>query len=166
MSYSEGDIGGNQGDGLLAYGVAASGSNTGILIGNNIGQNQRNDVELIGTDGLGGCLGAYGWTIQGNNITGSGSKAKNNTYDNIKLTNDCYESLRRLQLRARLGRLWHHRDDFSLTDLTMQVFRSGFLKSDSPGTSRDVGSEAAVEGADGGVRYISPTSADSRACGD
>jgi hypothetical protein len=93
VSYSEGDIGGNQGDGLLAYGVAASGSNTGILIGNNIGQNQKNDVELIGTDGLGGCLGAYGWTIQGNNITGSGSKAKNNTYDNIKLTNDCYENV-------------------------------------------------------------------------
>lgn len=83
-----GDIGDNQLDGIKAYGTAAVGSNNGVLVGNNIGQNHQNDVNLIGTDGGGGSLGCYGWVITGNAFIGAGAKAANNTYDNIKLT-DC-----------------------------------------------------------------------------
>jgi hypothetical protein len=48
---------------------------------------------------------------------------------------------------SSLGRPWHHRDVSSLTDPTVRISRSGFLKQDSPGTSRHVGSEAAAEDA-------------------
>ena len=83
--------------------------------------------------------------------------------DGLKVFLGC---VRRFQLRARLGRPWHHREVSSLTDPTVQISRSGFLKQDSPGTPRNAESEAAAEDADEGVQYISPTSAGSLACGD
>ncbi len=45
-----------------------------------------------------------------------------------------------------------HREVSSLTDPNVRISRSGFLKQDSPGTSRDVESEAAAEDVDEGVR--------------
>ena len=54
----------------------------------------------------------------------------------------------------------------SLTDPTVQISRSGFLKQDSPGTSRDVESEVTAKDTDEGVVCISPTSSGSLACGD
>ena len=42
----------------------------------------------------------------------------------------------RFQLRARLGPPWHHRDGSPLTDPTVQISRSGFLKRDSRLKSR------------------------------
>jgi hypothetical protein len=65
-----------------------------------------------------------------------------------------------------LGPPWHHRDSSSLTDPTVQISRSGFLKQDSPGTSRDVESEAIVKDTYEGVVCISPKSSGSLACVD
>ena len=75
-------------------------------------------------------------------------------------------SVRRFQLRARLGPPWHHRDGSSLTDPTVQISRSGFLKQDSPVMSRHGESEAAATDDGVGARYIAPTSAGFRACDD
>jgi hypothetical protein len=72
--------------------------------------------------------------------------------------------VRRFQLRGRLVRPWHHRDVSSLTDLTVQISRSGFLKRDSPVTSGHCRSEAAATDDVEGARYISPTSIPLEAC--
>jgi hypothetical protein len=74
--------------------------------------------------------------------------------------------VRRFQLRARLGPPWHPRDVSSLTDPTVQISRSGFLKQVSPITSRHVGSVAAATDDVEGARYIAPASIGFRACGD
>ena len=54
----------------------------------------------------------------------------------------------------------------SLTDPTVQISRSGFLKQDSPVASMDVESEVTVKDTDEGVVCIAPTSSGSLACGD
>src|SRR5437588_6357938 len=55
--------------------------------------------------------------------------------------------VRRFQLRARLGPPWHHRDLLPHRP-TVQISRSGFLKQDSPGTSRDVEFEVTAKDTD------------------
>src|SRR5712692_8115073 len=74
--------------------------------------------------------------------------------------------VRRFQLRARLGPPWPHRESSSLTDPTVQISRSGFLKQDSPVTSRHGESEAAATDDVVGARYIAPTSTGFRVCDD
>src|SRR6202011_2150378 len=66
----------------------------------------------------------------------------------------------------RLSPPGRDRDTFSLTDLTVQISRSGFLKPDSPVTSRHGESEAAATDDVVGARYIVPTSTGFRACDD
>jgi hypothetical protein len=67
---------------------------------------------------------------------------------------------------SRLGPPWHHRDSSSLTDPTVQISRSGFLKPDSPLVSRHGESEAAATDDGVGARYIAPTSTGFRVCDD
>src|ERR1700751_3664929 len=74
--------------------------------------------------------------------------------------------IRRFQLRARLGRPWHHWDISSLTNPTVQISRSGLLRQDSPDKSRHGGSEVAATDDLVEARCIASRSSGFRACDD
>jgi hypothetical protein len=64
---------------------------------------------------------------------------------------------RRFQLRARLGSPWLHQLS-PLADPTVQIYRSGFLKRDSPHHSKNAGYVVATMGVSVGWLHISPRS--------
>lgn len=89
-SISFNEVSGNLNDGIKAYGTAALGSNFLTYSNNLMGQNAQHDIEIVGTDGSLGCLGAYDVQIIGNRINGGGPKAADNTYDILKITDGCH----------------------------------------------------------------------------
>ena len=66
---------------------------------------------------------------------------------------------------ARLGSPWHHRLS-PLADPTVQIYRSGFLKRDSPDHSKNAEYAVATMGVSVGWLHISPRSSRFRECAD
>lgn len=70
-------------DGILAYCTTATNSGSFVIDGNGLGNNNQNDIELVGFDPVGATNCLFGAVISGNKFSGGSTKTPTNIWDNV-----------------------------------------------------------------------------------